>query len=95
MKNLLKINFWLFLGILACNALLEVINDNLSMIGFIPNIPGLLLYVLTTGDIHDWHPGPLGRVGRVLVTSVGTSVFWSLIVWIVRIIRRKRSAVHQ
>ncbi|RNI25645.1 hypothetical protein [Rufibacter latericius] len=49
--------------------------------------PGFILYVLTTGDIHGWQPGPIGQTGRVMVTVLGSWIFWSVISYL---INRKR-----
>ena len=49
----------------------------------IPSMPGFILYALVTGDIHGWQPGPIGQVGRIVVTTFGAWIFWTpLIYWI-------------
>lgn len=40
-------------------------------------MPGFILYVIVTGDIHGWQPGPIGQSGRVLVTGFGSATFWT------------------
>jgi hypothetical protein len=48
----------------------------------IPSMPGFIIYVLMTGDIHGWQPGPIGQAGRIIVTAVGSWIFWTpLIYW--------------
>lgn len=42
-------------------------------------MPGFILYVILTGDIHGRQPGPIGQSGRVLVTGFGSSIFWTII----------------
>jgi hypothetical protein len=42
-------------------------------------MPGFILYVTVTGDIHGWQPGPIGQFGRVLVTGFGSALFWTTI----------------
>lgn len=49
----------------------------------IPAMPGFIIYVLATGDIHGWQPGPIGQAGRIIVTTLGSWIFWTpLIYWI-------------
>jgi hypothetical protein len=48
-----------------------------------PSMPGFVIYVLVTGDIHGWQPGPIAQAGRIIVTTLGSWVFWTpLIYWI-------------
>jgi len=50
-----------------------------------PSMPGFFLYVLVTGDIHGWQPGPIGQAGRIIVTTLGSWLFWTPIVyWVYR-----------
>jgi hypothetical protein len=49
----------------------------------IPSMPGFIIYVLVTGDVHGWQPGPIGQAGRIIVTTLGSWIFWTpLIYWI-------------
>lgn len=49
------------------------------------SMPGFIIYVLVTGDIHGWQPGPIGQAGRIIVTTLGSWLFWTpLIYWIYR-----------
>lgn len=49
----------------------------------IPSMPGFIIYVLLTGDIHGWQPGPIGQAGRIIVTTLGSWIFWTpLVYWI-------------
>ncbi|MFC6998459.1 hypothetical protein [Rufibacter roseus] len=88
-----KIEFWivaivifLVLAILTTTGdILDTNNNDSGFVGLIvlPTIPGFILYVLVTGDIHGWQPGPIGQVGRIIVTTVGAWMFWTpLIYWI-------------
>lgn len=43
---------------------------------FIPMMQGFIIYVLTTGDIHGWQPGPIGQVGRIGLCTLGSWMFW-------------------
>ncbi len=57
----------------------------------IPSIPGYLVYIVMTGDLHGWRPGPIGQVGRIAVMTLGSWIFWTPIVYLVYIkVRRKR-----
>src|SRR4051794_10425853 len=71
--------------------ILDTNHSDSALVGvlIIPSMPGFILYVLVTGDIHGWQPGPIGQVGRIVVTTLGSWVFWTpLIYWIYkRIIR--------
>ena len=58
----------------------------------LPLLPGYLIYVLTTGDIHGWHPGPIGIGGRVAVVSTFNTLIWALLVW--RLTKRTRQATN-
>lgn len=65
--------------------------SGLAGLFMIPSIPGFLVYVLVTGDIHGWQPGPIGQVGRIIVTALGSWIFWTpLINWMFK--RRKRKS---
>ena len=55
----------------------------------LPLLPGYLVYIITTGDIHGWRPGPIGVVGRVMVSGVANALFWSFI--LARLLRRSRA----
>lgn len=46
-------------------------------------MPGIFLYVIVTGDIHGWQPGPIGQSGRVIVTGFGSAVFWSIVIYFI------------
>jgi hypothetical protein len=72
--------------------ILDTNNSESGLVGLliIPSMPGFLVYVLVTGDIHGWQPGPIGQVGRIIVTTLGAWIFWTpLIYWIYK--KRKRS----
>lgn len=59
------------------------------------NFPGFIVYVLTTGDIHGWKPGPIGQAGRVIVTGLGAWVFWSLVAFAIYKAKKiRREAKH-
>lgn len=68
----------------------DILDTNNSDSGFLgvligPSMPGFLVYVLATGDIHGWQPGPIGQARRIIVTTVGSWIFWTpLIYWIYR-----------
>ena len=58
----------------------------------IPSLPGYLFYILATGDIHGWRPGPIGQVGRIVVIALGSWIFWTpLIYWIYKRRLKKKS----
>lgn len=55
----------------------------------LPSMPGFILYVLLTGDIHGWQPGPIRQAGRIIVTTLGSCIFWAPIVyWIYKRLNR-------
>lgn len=76
--------------------ILDTNNSESELAGLliIPSIPGFIIYVLVTGDIHGWQPGPIGQVGRISVTTLGAWIFWTpLIYWIYkRRLRKKHNA---
>lgn len=75
-----------FVGI---SSTISEIDDSIGAIFLFILFPGFVLYVLVTGDIHGWQPGPIGHTGRVAVTTIGSFIFWLPIVyWIYR--KRKR-----
>jgi hypothetical protein len=45
----------------------------------LPLLLGYLGYMITTGDMHGWQPGPIGYAGRVALVSVFNILFWSLV----------------
>jgi hypothetical protein len=58
-------------------------DDAVLGIFMVPLMPGYIIYVLVTGDIHGWQPGPIGQSGRIIVTIIGSWIFWTpLIYWI-------------
>lgn len=75
----------------------DILDTNNSDSGFLglliaPSMPGFIVYVLVTGDIHGWQPGPIGQSGRIIVTTLGSWVFWTpLIYWIYKKIRNRKS----
>ena len=72
--------------------MLDTNNSESGLVGIliVPSIPGFILYVLVTGDIHGWQPGPIGQVGRIIVVTLGAWTFWTpLIYWIYK--RRQRN----
>ena len=46
-------------------------------------MPGFIVYVLSTGDLHGAHPGPIGQLGRVSVTIIFTWIFWTGITYLI------------
>jgi hypothetical protein len=54
----------------------------------LPLLPGTLGYVLVTGDIHGWHPGPIGAGGRIAVVACFTTLWWTVVG--ARLTRRRR-----
>jgi hypothetical protein len=77
--------FWIIalltLGVLTITTTIADVFD--SGLFIIPSMPGFIVYVLVTGDIHGWQPGPIGEAGRIIVTTLGSWIFWTpLIYWI-------------
>ena len=85
-ENKTKKRFWIIalvmLLILAITTtiadILDTNNSDSVFVGIliIPSMPGFLIYVLTTGDIHGWQPGPIGQSGRIIVCTLGAWIFW-------------------
>jgi hypothetical protein len=72
--------------------ILDTNNNESGLTGLllIPSMPGFLIYVLVTGDIHGWQPGPIGQAGRIVVATLGSWIFWTpLINWFDKRIKRK------
>jgi hypothetical protein len=88
------IALWTLLILTATTTIGDILdtNDNgLAGLFLIPSMPGYIFYVIVTGDIHGWQPGPIGQVGRIAVTTIGSWIFWTpLINWIIKK-RRKRN----
>jgi hypothetical protein len=64
-------------------------DDTLIGIFMLPLFPGFIIYTLVTGDIHGWQPGPIGQWGRILVTALGSWLFWTpLVYWIYKRIKK-------
>ena len=64
-------------------------NEGFTGLFYLLIMPGLILYVIVTGDIHGWQPGPIGVIGRLIVTILGSSIFWTLLAYLI-FRRRKR-----
>ena len=66
-------------------------DDSVMGIFMLPLMPGYIIYVLLTGDIHGWQPGPMGQSGRIIVTIIGSWIFWTpLIYWIHKKFKRTK-----
>jgi hypothetical protein len=94
-----KRRFWVIAGVAllvlaTTTTIADVLDTNHSdsaLVGvlIIPSMPGFILYVLLTGDIHGWQPGPIGQAGRIIVTTLGSWVFWTPhIYWIYRRLKK-------
>lgn len=87
---------WPYISIVIASLALAYFTDNEDRVpGFMMflllfEMPGYFIYMLATGDIHGWQPGPIGAAGRIMVTGLGTALFWCGIVFLVKRIRRKR-----
>jgi hypothetical protein len=80
-----KNRFWIIaVLVLIVLTITTTIGDVFGSALFIfPSIPGFIVYVLVTADIHGWQPGPIGQAGRIIVTTLGSWIFWTpLIYWI-------------
>lgn len=98
-KEQRKHNFWkiafIILGVITPIAVISYImeskgDDTLMGMFMLPLMPGFLVYVLVTGDIHGWQPGPIGQGGRIIVTILGSWIFWTPLVYWLCNRRRKR-----
>ena len=68
-------------------------DDALMGIFMLPLMPGFIIYIIVTGDIHGWQPGPIGQWGRIIVTILGAWIFWTpIIYWTYKKVKRKRVA---
>jgi hypothetical protein len=77
-KGLIKTLVILFFLSLTFSTLSEV-DESWEGLFLLYNFPGFIVYVISTGDIHGWKPGPIGQAGRVVVTALGSWTFWSLL----------------
>ena len=95
----LKRRFWVIailtlLVLATTTTTADILDTNHSESAFLgvlilPSMPGFVLYVLVTGDIHGWQPGPIGQAGRIIVTTLGSWIFWTPIVyWIYKRLKR-------
>ena len=97
-RTYLKFVSWLAPVVVGLTLLMEYV-DRLpnppfwSSLVVLPLIPGYLVYVLVTGDIHGWYPGPIGVGGRVAVVSICTTLVWALLVW--RLTKRTREVTNK
>jgi hypothetical protein len=64
-----------------------------SSLVVLPLLPGYLVYLLVTGDIHGWYPGPIGVGGRVTVVSTFSTLIWALLAW--HLTKRTREASNK
>ena len=55
----------------------------------LPLLPGYLVYIITTGDIHGWRPGPIGVSGRIIVSGVANALFLTFV--LARLLKRSRA----
>jgi hypothetical protein len=68
-------------------------DDTLMAIFMLPLMPGFIIYIIVTGDIHGWQPGPIGQGGRIIVTILGAWIFWTpIIYWIYNKVKRRKVA---
>ena len=66
-------------------------HDAVVGIFMVPLMPGYIIYILLTGDIHGWQPGPIGQSGRIIVTLIGSWLFWTpLIYWFTKKFKRTK-----
>ena len=99
-ENQKKGNFWkialiVFLVLTPITILSDIMDskgdDAVMGIFMVPLMPGYLIYILVTGDIHGWQPGPIGQSGRIIVTIIGSWISWTpLIYWISKKFERKK-----
>ena len=99
-ENQKKSNFWkITLIVLLVLTPITIVSDIMDSKGddsvmgifMLPLMPGYIIYVLVTGDIHGWQPGPIGQSGRIIVTVIGSWIFWTpLIYWINKKFERKK-----
>ena len=97
MKAYLKMVSWLAPLVLAFVLLSEYHKQIpppfwVSLITY-PLLPGYMVYILVTGDIHGWKPGPIGFDGRVAVVSISNTLIWALVVWFLT--KRTRQATKK
>ena len=89
------IAFVTLLLLTATTTTADILDTNHIESGFVllltlPSMPGFFIYVLVTGDIHGWQPGPIGQAGRIAVTTLGSWIFWTpVIYWIYKKARKE------
>ncbi|MDF7810909.1 hypothetical protein [Hymenobacter sp. YC55] len=98
MGRRLKIVSAVALAVIALTLISENIPDSLfvgpidtAALICLPLLPGYIGYIIVTGDIHGWQPGPIGYGGRVAVSSFFNILFWLPIVF--KLIKRKAKNV--
>jgi hypothetical protein len=82
LKTFLVVLFVVIVSVFAAER--DEKGDDLSSLMMVPyyiNLPGWFIYVLSTGDIHDTRPGPIGPAGRYAVTIAGSTLVWSAVVF--------------
>lgn len=81
-KALIRTVVILFIVSFVFSALSQI-DDSWEGMFLLFNFPGFVVYVISTGDIHGWNSGPIGRVGRAIVTALGSWAFWSLVTFVI------------
>jgi hypothetical protein len=91
----LKNKFWIIalltLVVLTITTTIADVFD--SGLFILPSTPGFIIYVLVTGDIHGWQPGPIGQAGRIIVTTLGSWIFWTPLIYLIYKRRLKRKNI--
>jgi hypothetical protein len=79
----LKLGIGLSILLFLLSYLTDSADGGILAIFSLPLIPGFIIFVLTTGDIHGWQPGPVGEIGRILVIAIGSWFFWYPVLYLI------------
>ena len=83
MKRFLKIAVVSVIILIPITLFVEESHGHSSLASILSyfTVPGYFLYIIVTGDIHGWKPGPIGEGGRMAVAILGSTFFWTPVIY--------------